>query len=186
LLAFAQSDKGTFARAQAPKRNVAFPDAATPVHPPRYSPTADADPSIRREVVVPMPTHLRVERTSDRLSVGFDLAFPRRVKITVGKKMSIGAKYEMRVYAKGDARPQNAGGVGYASIMEPITPSEPGFLNGRTYLNSVDSGIPAAGKRYVIEEDVSIFETDVPAQHMWSPESGRYKVIWAEKLKAVR
>jgi hypothetical protein len=36
--------------------------------------------------------------------------------------MSIGVKYEMRVYAKGDARPRNPGGIGYASIKEPVTP----------------------------------------------------------------
>jgi len=118
--------------------------------------------------------------------VGFDLASERKVKITVGKEMSIGVKYEMRVYAKGDARPRNPGGVGYASIIELVTTSEPDFLNGRAFLNSADGGIPTPGKRYVIEEDVSIFETDIPAQHMWSPESGRYRVIWAEKLKTAR
>jgi hypothetical protein len=62
--------------------------------------------------------------------------------------------------------------------------SEPAERKG--FLKSADGGIPAPGKRYVVEEDVSIFETDVPAQHMWSPESGRYRVIWAEKLKTVR
>jgi hypothetical protein len=55
---------------------------------PQYSRTADADPSIRHEVVVPMPNRLSVERNSDRLSVGFDLASPRKVKITVGRKMN--------------------------------------------------------------------------------------------------
>jgi hypothetical protein len=186
LLGLVQNFQSTLARAQTPKWNVAFQDSATALHPPGYSPTADADPSVRHVVVVPMPTRLSVQRKSDRLSVGFDLASARKVKITVGKKMSIGVKYEMRVYAKGDARPRNSGGVGYASIMEPITTSEPDFLNGRAFLNSADGGIPAPGTRYVIEEDVSIFETDIPAQHIWSPESGRYRVIWAEKLKTAR
>jgi hypothetical protein len=30
-----------------------------------------------------------------------------------------------------------------------------------------------------------IFETDVPAQHMWMPESKRYTVLWEKRLKAV-
>ena len=186
LLAFMQNYQSLLARAQTPAWNVALLDSATALHPPGYSPTVDADPSVRHEILVPIPTRLSVERKSDRLSVGFDLASPRKVKITVGKEMSIGVKYEMRVYTKGDARPQNPGSIGYTSIKEPATPSEPGFLNGRAFLKSADGGIPAPGKRYVVEEDVSIFETDVPAQHMWSPESGRYRVVWAEKLKTVR
>jgi hypothetical protein len=186
LLGLVQNVESTLARAQTFKLNVAFQDSATVLHPSRYSPTADADPSIRHVVVVPMPTRLSVERKSDRLSVGFDLASARKVKITVGMKMSVGVKYEMRVYAKGDARPRNAAGLGYASIREPVTASEPDFLNGSALLNSADGGIPAPGKRYVIEENVSIFETDIPAQHMWSPEGGRYRVIWAEKLRTAK
>jgi hypothetical protein len=133
-----------------------------------------------------MPTRLSVERTLDRISVGFDLASPRNVKITVGKKMTIGVKYEMRVYARGDARPLNAGGVGYASVNEPVSASVRGLLNGREFLNTGQGGIPAPGKRYYIEEDVSIFETDVPAQHMWMPNSKRYRVLWAKRLKTVK
>ena len=101
LLAFIQNHQTLVARAQTPKWNLALQDSATALHPPGYPSTADADPSVRHEVLVPMPTRLSVERKSGRLSVGFDLASPKKVKITVGKKMSIGVKYEMRVYAKG-------------------------------------------------------------------------------------
>jgi hypothetical protein len=165
---------------------VLFTDAQIVPEFPVYPATSDADPSIRHEVVIPMPTRLSVERESNRLSVGFDLSSPRRVKITVGKKMSIGVKYEMRVYAKSEARPQEPSGIGYAEIKEPVTLSEAGFLNGRAFLNRAECGIPAPGKRYVIEEDVAIYETDIPAQHLRFPESGRYRVLWAEKLKTVR
>jgi hypothetical protein len=185
LLAFVQNCQSTLATAQTPKWNAAFQDSATALHPSGYSPTADADLRVRHAVVVPMPTRLSVERKAGRLSVGFDLASSRKVKITVGRKMSIGVKYEIRVYAKGDARPRIPGGVGYASIKEPVATSEPDFLNGRAFLNSADGGNPTPGKRYVVEDDVSIFETDIPAQHMWNPESGRYRVIWGEKLKTV-
>jgi hypothetical protein len=167
---------------------IMFAGQAAPLFP-AYSPTPDADPSVRHAVLVPMPIRLSVERTSDRLSVGFDQASARKVKIAVGKRMSIGVKYEMRVYARGDVRPRSPGGVGYASIREPITTSEIAFLNGgRTFLNSVDhGGIPARGKQYVVEDDMSIFETDIPPQHMWSPEGSRnYRVLWEKKLNAVR
>jgi hypothetical protein len=154
------------------------------VHPPHYPPTADADPSVRHEVVVPMPTRLSIERTPDRISVGFDSASPQSVKIMVGKLMSIGVKYEMRVYGEGEARPVEAnGGVGLAGVNEPINPNVKAVLtNGKAFLNRAQGGIPAPGKSYVIEEDISIFETDIPAQHFSSPTSKKYKVLWENKL----
>ena len=161
-------------------------DAAAQSHPPEYPPTSDADPSVRHELEVPMPTHLSVQRTANRLSIAFDPAAQRKVKITVGRKMTLGVKYELRVYAKGDARPVDSGGVGYAGFNEPDVPSDLGFLNGVTFLTRAHDGIPAPGKRYVIEEDVSLFETDVPPQHMWNPNTRRYRLLWEEKLTIER
>jgi hypothetical protein len=105
--------------------------------------------------------------------------------ITAGNRMTIGVKYEMCVHAKGGARPPNAGGFGYAEIKEDVSPSAPGFLNGAASLNRAQGGIPVPGKRYVTEENISIFETDVPARHMWCAASGRYRFLWTETLKTV-
>ena len=149
---------------------------------PSYPPSADADPSVRHEVVVPMPTRLRVERTPDRISVGFDITSVQSVRITVGKLMTIGVKYERRVYAAGDPRPVDAEAIGYSSIEEPVNPSNAGFLNGRSFLNRIQGGIPVPGRTYTVEEDVSIFETDIPSQRMWSPVSKKYRVPWENKL----
>jgi|GEM_PF-5584649 len=30
----------------------------------------------------------------------------------------------------------------------------------------------------LIKITVRVFETDIPAQHFWSPESGQYRVLW--------
>jgi len=38
--------------------------------------------------------------------------------------------------------------------------------------------IPRPGEKYLVEIYFEIFETDIPAQHMWSPQSGKYKVLW--------
>ena len=62
-------------------------------------------------------------------------------------------------------------------------------------LNSIDEATPAVpltqdwiaepGKRSVVEHDLSLFETDVPPEHMWSPaSSGKYRVLWEKRLKA--
>src|SRR5665213_3371893 len=76
--------------------------------PPVYPPTADADPSIRHDVVVAVPTRLSVERTPDRLVIGFDLTPTEGVKITLGDGMTMGVKWELRVWGDGEARPVEA------------------------------------------------------------------------------
>ena len=70
---------------------------------PILPPTADVDPSIRHEVEVQMPTRLSVQRTPDSLTVSCDTASLENVKVTVGKKMSIGMKDEFRVYIQATA-----------------------------------------------------------------------------------
>lgn len=37
----------------------------------------------------------------------------------------------------------------------------------------------------MVEEDISIFETDIPPQHMWMPTSNSYKVLWENKFQYV-
>jgi hypothetical protein len=87
------------------------------------------------------------------------------------------------VYLKGDARPSQYRKLFLGSMNEKL--SDPNLLNSTEMLNSVPDGIPAGGKRYVIEHELILFETDVPAQHMWSPGSGKnYKVLWEERLHA--
>jgi len=95
----------------------------------------------------------------------------------------MGVKYELRVWMEGDPRPEHAnGGVGMAG---PVTSSNLGLLNGKAFLNRAQGGIPVPGKTYVVEEDITIFETDIPAQHMWSPTSKKYKVLWEGKIQSV-
>jgi hypothetical protein len=105
----------------------------------------------------------------------------RNVKIMVGKKMTIGIKDEFRVYPEGDTRP-----VPYRTLSQGDI-SRSNFLNSNQTLSTDHDGIPAQGKRYVVEHDIILFETDLPAQHMWNPESGKkYRVLWEQKLSAVR
>jgi hypothetical protein len=170
---------------------VLFSDAAqvVPVFP-EHPPTSDADPRTRHQVEVSMPTRLSVQRAAGRLSISYDLAALRNMKITVGKKMTIGVKDELRVYLKGDARPSRYRSVLEGSMNEnaPAVPlSDADLLKSTETLTSVHDGIPAAGKRYIVEHDIILFETDIPPQHMWRPEKSRaFKVLWEKKLDTVR
>jgi hypothetical protein len=134
-------------------------------------------------VELPMPTRLSVQRTADSLSISYDLASLRKIRITPGESMSIGMKSELWVYIKGGQRPVRPGSIGYASIQESAT----ALWKSTTILHSVPDGIPLPGKNYIVAEDISLFETDIPPQHMWSPEGGRkYRVLWETKLKTDR
>jgi len=40
-------------------------------------------------------------------------------------------------------------------------------------------GISQSGQEFTLEHRVTLFETDLPAQHMWSPRSGKNgRVLW--------
>jgi hypothetical protein len=142
------------------------------------------DASSRHRVVVSMPKQLSVQRTSGSLTVSYDLDSVRKVKVAVGEEMILGVKDEFRVYPKGEVRPSQFQKRFEGSINEKDNSN---LLRSTETLNSVPDGIPEVGKRYVVEHDIILFETDVPAQHMWSPESSKnYKVLWEESLRAVK
>ena len=97
--------------------------------------------------------------------------------------MTMGVKHELRVWEQGETRPVEAnGGV---TLRGPVTSSDLGLQSEKTFLNKAQGGIPEPGKSYIVEEDVTIFETDIPAQHMWSPTSKKYSVLWEGKIQSV-
>jgi hypothetical protein len=89
--------------------------------------------------------------------------------------MVTGLKYELLVY-RGDKLVLSGyaglqgGGTTYASI-------------GTLFLTRRIDKIPQPGEKYTVKVRLSLFETDIPAQHLWSPESGKYKVLWTRTLQ---
>jgi hypothetical protein len=73
---------------------------------------------MRHQVEVSVPARLSLQRTSGQISVSYDPASVRNVKITVGKKTTIGIKDELRVYPTGESRPLQARIVSEGSISE--------------------------------------------------------------------
>jgi hypothetical protein len=101
--------------------------------------------------------------------------------------MVLGMETDLRVYAVGDPRPAHAGRIGLSSRVNLCNADEKdGYENSSEILNRSQEGIPELGKRYVVEIVVTVFETDIPAQHMWTPAaSKKYKVLWSGTLKTV-
>ena len=141
---------------------------------PLRPPIANADASIRYPVSVRVPTRLKILRTADTLAVETDTNSFESVIITVGTNMVTGVQSELFVYMEGEAKPAN-GGWGLASGL---------FFNlGVSYWHSHPDGIPLPGKKYIVETELTAFETDVPAQHMWDPQGGKYRALWRGTLK---
>ena len=138
---------------------------------PSYPPIRDADPQAREKRKFQVPTRLIVIRSEDRIAVSVDMKSLEEIELEVGYKMVVGFKTQRFVVSEGRKKLRGGGLGGTADI-------------GTSYLNRADGGIPQEGQKYVIEVQFVIFETDIPAQHMWSPESGKYRELWSETIKS--
>lgn len=143
----------------APQSN--FPEAL-PVGFPVLPPVEDADPSLRRKRTVEVPTRLLVKRAGNRAEVSLDPASFREVEIDVGWKMVVGTRTTTTLL------PEEERGTICLSDGAP-------FAGGRLEL------LPGAAE---VQVRVELFETDIPAQHLWQPASGRYRVLGEWRLRS--
>jgi hypothetical protein len=147
---------------------------------PTFPPITNANPSITHQISVRVPTKLKIERTTDMLSVTIDAntnSF-ESTNLMVGTNMVTGVRTEDYVYPVGETRSAKYGGRGSLS-------TDLDFNIGTIFLHTKRDGIPQAGKSYIVEMDLAVFETDIPGGHLWMPESEKYKVIWRRTLKQI-
>lgn len=144
-----------------------------PMHMPPAPLIADANPAIRHAVQVQVPVRLHasyysgqyIEIETDELGL---------TNLTVGTNMATGTEYRTEVFQGG--RLLNLGGC----LLQN------GFANGGYHeywsLNSANSLKP--DENVAVEIKMTMFETDEPAQHMWSPPSGKkYQVLYEQTFK---
>ena len=140
---------------------------------PILPPITNANPSIRVPLLVHVPTKLKIERTTDMLSVEVDQSSLEATNLMVGTNMVIGVQSEEYVFPEGEPRPAN-GKYGWGTD----------FNLGTSLLHTRPDGIPLPGKKYIVEVDLTVFETDVPPQHEWQPQGSKYyKVLWLRTLR---
>ncbi len=119
-----------------------------------------------------VPAAVRIARSLDALTVSFDPAAMARTTVVAEAGMVIGTEVDTYVYPMGAARPAHG-------LVELA--SGPDADVGTSIWNAKD-GIPAPGKRYAVDMEVTVFETDVPAGHHWMPTAGHYQVLWTRTL----
>jgi len=137
-------------------------------------PITNANPSIRVPLLIHVPTKLKVKRVSDTLSVEIDKSSLEASNLMVGTNMVTGVQSKEYVFPEGEPRPAN-GRYGLGGTD---------FNLGKSFWHTKQEGIPLPGKNYVVEVDLTVFETDVPPQHTWQPQGSKnYKVLWQRTLK---
>ena len=140
---------------------------------PLIPPVADADPAIRHAVSVRVPLAMRAVRQGDSLMVSF-LSL-ESTNLMVGQTMVTGITREESVYRDGVMQPRGMG------IQDGLT-----FESTTNIFTLGRDGIPQGGQEFTFEHRVTMFETDLPSQHMWSPQSGKhYRVLWTRTFKAM-
>jgi len=138
---------------------------------PIVPPIADADPTVRHPVPARVPTAMLVVRHGDSLTISFPTF--ETTNLMVGYKMVTGSTREERVFHDGITQPAGMslqGGLAF----EPST----------NILTFGRDGIPQSGHEFTLEYRATMFETDLPAQHMWSPQSRKhYRVLWTRTFR---
>jgi hypothetical protein len=138
---------------------------------PIIPPIADADPSHRQLVCFRVPSVLNAVRDRDSLAVNY--VSGQTTNIMVGRKMVVGFLREEHLYVDGTAY---SVGHGFDSGNN--------FVSGDSVFYLSQNGNPKPGQKITLESRISIFETDLPPQHMWDPENRKlFRILWTRTFK---
>jgi hypothetical protein len=135
-------------------------------------PIADADPVVRHTVELRVPTAMQVEKHGKLLRAKF-LAFVT-TNVTVGYKMETGIAREDIVLRDG---------IAHSASRELSSDLS---LGPDPWVVRLDMpALAGPGREFSLEHRITVFETDMPSQHWWSPESGKhYQVLWDRTFSA--
>jgi hypothetical protein len=149
-------------------------DSPYPFHMPVLPPIADASPEIRYPVQIHIPVRLHAVKTND--AIWIETAEMTLTNLTVGTNMVTGTECETQAYQDGQLL-----GTGGSSLQGGL--ADGGFSD-KLLLNFEKS--LRADRSIALEITITMFETDEPAQHFWSPQSGhKYHVLLKQTFKLV-
>jgi hypothetical protein len=148
----------------------------------RRPPIARANPSLRHPVTVRVPMGLRAVRTGDTLTIGWKSL--QETNLNVGTNMVLGVEIEKRLYRDGVLCNTVSPDWEFNEVIGGHR------LGGAVDFGSADTVLHRRSRRilmpadaYSVEYRCVVFETDIPPQHMWSPGSGKYQVLWERNFK---
>jgi hypothetical protein len=127
-----------------------------------------------RSLTVRVPAALTLARALDTLTIRVDPASLAATQVAVDPGMVLGVETDVVVFAQGEARP-TGGRHGFSSGTD--------FDVGTETWSTAHDGVPVTGVKYVAEVQLVLFETDVPAGHLWDPHAGKYEALWTRTLR---
>ena len=173
----------------------------------------DASSSIRETYQISLPTKLLVKQIKGILQIRTDKQSLEITNLSIGTNMLVGFWCNVYVYESGASRPTNychnlqpdvgvfqpnATEVTDKLEFDPFTyywrPDGDGIAqvawSSQPWIHSHEGNV-VAGKKYMVEMDLTLFETDYTnviglpkLDRYWNPRSAKYyKVLWQRTLK---
>ncbi|HEY3760735.1 MAG TPA: hypothetical protein VGN23_03210 [Verrucomicrobiae bacterium] len=136
---------------------------------------ADADPSVCHTLTMQIPRQL-IFRPNNAMSIGigFDTNSMVTTNFMVGTNMIVGTETETEIYPADHPESKKPTGSGLESGTQ--------FSTANIWINGPFKEL-TPGIKYMVETHFILFETDIPPQHMWEPQSPKYKVLWEQTLE---
>ncbi|MDQ6633013.1 MAG: hypothetical protein M3Y82_14860 [Verrucomicrobiota bacterium] len=137
---------------------------------PVIPPITEADPFKRHTVSVRVPGLSKATRNGNSLTI--DLLSLQTTNLMVGHEMVTGIISEDKIYQNGKehllSTKIQSGLIIETNETVTLGPNE----------------ISQKGQEFTFEHRVTIFETDLPPQHDWSPQEGKhFRVLWERAFK---
>jgi hypothetical protein len=131
-----------------------------------------------RTVQVHVPQRLKIVRSPSKVTVAIDRNSLEPAQLMVNRNLAIGVMQALRVCPANAPRPSSPDRIGVSSGTD--------FNLGTDILNAKDRNFPVPGKPFVIEMDLTVFETPVPPQHTWPLIIGtNYRILWQRVMKVI-
>ena len=156
---------------------------APPVAPGGFSvpapvPIPDANPAVREDREILVPTEIDARRNYTGMYVGDGAATAETIKVKVGHKMEVGMITNLYIFPEGGVRPRQPS----RGTLGPTMMSK--HSSGTSFFAAKPDGFLASGKPFVAEMDIILFETDMPGPALEMLDSKKYKVIWEKTLRS--
>ncbi|MDP9150353.1 MAG: hypothetical protein M3O36_10490 [Myxococcota bacterium] len=123
---------------------------------------------------VRVPGALMVARALDTLTVAIDPSSLAVAQVPSEDGSFLGVEADVVVFERGEAHP--------VAERHTLLPG-PAFDVGTYAWNTSPDGVPLRDKKYVVEMNLILFETDVPPGRDWAPHAGKCRTLWSQTVR---
>jgi len=137
--------------------------------------TVKITPAEAKETELVIPSALDLTCGENGVGFSWSTKAPRVLRLQVRPGYIVGTRYRRRAFY-GDPKGEEAGGGMCSGVPR-------GGGGGKSFLDPARLKRVVAGDPLTLRADVEVFETSIPAGHMWQPEGGDFKVLWRGQVE---